>query len=128
MNLPFTVYPGTTAEDSLSRQTDRGVSGRNLKLARAWDALNPLTRSARIKIVNVRPCRDVALTLLCDAMYRAMTANGCVTEYDLARTGLPAGQITELAPAAALELAGAMTEFVHIATAALCLDDHPVAT
>lgn len=127
MKLPFTVFPGCTAVDSLSRQTDRRIDDRHMALARAWDAAHPVANPARVNIVNVRPSRDIAMTLLCDAMLRAWTLNGCVTAEDLARTGLPADQIAGLAPTAAIETGMAMAEQATIKTAARCLDDHEVA-
>ena len=127
VKLPFELFPGCSAVDSLSLQTDRRISDRHMRLALAYDTVNPLPKSASVRIVNVRPTRDIALTLLCDAMYRAFTLNGCVKRYDLDRTALPAQQVEELAPVAALQLADAMTEFTNTATAARCLDDDLVA-
>lgn len=133
MTLPFTIFPGTSAQDSLSRQTEGAICPGHMALARAWDAAHPLgghpvaghpvPAPAAVRIVNIRPSRDVALTLLCDAMYRAITTTGCVTDEDLARTGLSPAHIAELAPAATAELASAMAEYVHVATAVTGLDD-----
>ena len=123
MHLPFNLYPGITAQHALSLQTEGRISDRDRQMARDHDARHPLKAPARVNIVNVRPSRDVALTLLCDAMYRAITMNGCVTQYDLERTALPALQIAELAPVAMQQLAGALEELTSVATAGLCLED-----
>lgn len=87
---PYTVFPHLGAVASLSLATDGPIPERLLDAARDYDRAHP-PRLARIR--KAPAPRTDPVTVLADAMEAAWTRDGCITEADLARTGLTPAQI-----------------------------------
>lgn len=92
------IFPGFSAEQSLSLSTDGPIDPALMAAARAYDRERDAKceRAATVRVGRIVLKRRIAIALMAQEIGRIAVANGCVTSDDFKRLGLDAAQIEEL--------------------------------